>query len=196
MATPERPRFREAWQEDLARYVDPRWSPLRKFRRITSTKELWAIYLFRLGNYIYEEAPRPLGALLKIVWKPWNDWVSTLLDTHLMPTTLIGPGLYLGHTGGIWINPGAQLGSYCNIGQGVVIGAAGTARAPILGDRVWVGPHAVITGPVKVGNEAVVGANSLVVLDVPDKAVVVGVPAKVISYSGSAKLVRLPKDRA
>lgn len=196
MASPDRPRFREAWREDLSRYVDPHWSFPRKLRRVLSTKELWAIYLFRLGNYIYEEAPRPVGLLLKVIWKPWNDWVSTLLDTHLMPTTRIGPGLYIGHTGGIWINPGSQLGSYCNIGQGVVIGAAGTARAPKLGDRVWVGPHAVITGPVKVGNEAVVGANSVVVLDVPDKAVVIGVPAKIISYSGSSKLVRMPKERS
>ena len=143
-----------------------------------TTKELWAVYLYRLGNYIYIEAPRPLGGLLKLFWKPWNDWVSTLLDTHLMPTTRIGPGLYIGHTGGIWINPGAQLGANVNIGQGVVIGAAGGTRAPILGDRVWVGPHAVITGPVKVG----------------DEAVVVGVPAKILSYSGSAKLIRMPKD--
>ncbi len=196
MGSPDRPRFREAWPEDFARYVDPRWSSFRKFRRFLSVKELWVIYLFRMGNYIYEEAPRPLAMFLKLFWKPWNDWVSTLLDTHLMPTTRIGPGLYIGHTGGIWINPAAKLGSYCNIGQGVVVGAAGTVKAPVLGDRVWVGPHAVITGPVKVGNEAVVGANSLVVLDVPDKAVVVGVPAKVLSYSGSAKLVRMPKDRS
>lgn len=163
-------------------------------RRVMTTKELWTVYLYRLGNYIYTEAPRPLAGLMKLFWKPWNDWVSTLLDTHLMPTTRIGPGLYIGHTGGIWINPGAQLGTNVNIGQGVVIGAAGGTRAPILGDRVWVGPHAVITGPVKVGDEAVVGANSLVVVDVPNKAVVVGVPAKILSYSGSAKLIRMPKD--
>ena len=68
---------------------------------------------------------------------------------------------------------------------------------PTMSSRSSVAPTvsvAVITGPVKVGDEAVVGANSLVVVDVPNKAVVVGVPAKILSYSGSAKLIRMPKD--
>lgn len=195
MATSDRPRYRDAWPADLARYVSPRWSPLRRWKRVIQTKEIWIIYLFRLGGWVYFEAPRPFRPLLKLFWKPWNDWVETLLDTHIGLKARIGPGLYIGHSGGIWINPNATLGAHCNIAQGVVIGAAGTSRAPSLGDRVWVGPHAVITGPVKVGNEAVIGANSLVVLDVPDKASVIGVPAKVIGYPGSARLVRLPDER-
>jgi len=190
----EGPRFRDAWPADRARYVDPEWPLGRRLRCLLLTKEIWILYLFRLGSWIHEEAPAALRPLLKLVWVPLNDAVQTLLDTHIEPTTRIGPGLYIGHTGGIWINPAAVLGSHCNVAQGVVIGSAGTPRAPTIGDRVWIGPHAVVTGPVKVGNEAVIGANSLVAMDVPDKASVVGVPARVIAYPGSARLVKLPGE--
>lgn len=186
----------ESLQADLSRYLHPRWSFPRKCRRVLVTKEIWVIWLFRWGSYIYDEAPAPIAALHKLIWWPWNGWVQTLLDTHLLPGTRIGPGLYIGHHGGIWINPGAVVGARCNLAQGIVVGAAGGGRAPILGDRVWVGPHAVITGPVNVGNDAVIGANSLIVVDVPDKAVMVGVPAKILSYSGSAKLVRGPEEQS
>ena len=65
--------------------------------------------------------------------------------------------------------------------------------APRLGERVWVGPNAVISGPVRVGSGAVVAANTLVVANVPENAVVIGVPARVLSYSGSGNLIDLPE---
>lgn len=56
---------------------------------------------------------------------------------------------------------------------------------PALGDRVWVGPGAVIAGGVTVGDDVAVGANSLLVRDVPPRGVVVGVPARLVSRLGS-----------
>ena len=67
------------------------------------------------------------------------------------------------------------------------------AGAPILADRVWIGAGAVITGRVRIGSGAVIGANSLVVSNLPENAMAIGVPARVLSYTGSAKLIRLPK---
>jgi serine O-acetyltransferase len=189
-------RFRESWAADRSRYIDPAWPAGYRLRCLLLSKEIWVVFLFRLGGWIYEEAPRALRPLLKLFWIPVNDLVQTLLDTHLEATTRIGPGLYIGHTGGIWINPASVIGSYCNIAQGVVVGAAGVPKAPTIGDRVWIGPHAVVTGSVKVGNEVVIGANSLVAMDVPDKASVVGVPAKVIAYTGSARLIKLASEQA
>ena len=189
---PDCPPFRAAWAADRARYIDPSTGFATRVRNLLFTKELWILFLFRFGTWIYLEAPAFLRLPLKLVWMPINDFVQTLLDTHIEATTRIGPGLFIGHTGGIWINPGSVVGAYCNVAQGVVVGAAGSARAPIIGDRVWIGPHAVITGAVTVGNEVVIGANSLVAMDVPDKASVVGVPAKVMAYTGSARLIKLP----
>jgi serine O-acetyltransferase len=143
--------------------------------------------------WLRRECPRRCRCL-RLLWRPWFTFVR-LLGTRL-GLGQIGPGLFIGHYGGIWINENARLGAFCHVSQGVVIGAAGEARgeqfAPVLGDRVWVGPHAVISGAVRVGDGCVIGANALVVTDVPDKGVVLGAPARLISYSGSGHLIRVP----
>jgi len=199
MAEPEPVRAGEALRLDLAAYLDPGWSLARKLRRILCTGEIWILCLLRWGMWLRRECPRPLSLPLRLLWRPWFTFVRLLLDTHVSELGQIGPGLFIGHYGGIWINENARLGAFCHIGQGVVIGAAGEARgkqfAPVLGDRVWVGPHAVITGAVRVGDDCVIGANALVVMDVPDKGVVLGAPARLISYSGSGHLIRLPDSR-
>lgn len=103
-------------------------------------------------------------------------------------------GLFTAHFGSIWINPCVVIVSNCDIAHGVIIGAPSAARGePVLGDRVWVGSGAVITGHVRIGSGAVIGANSLVTSSLPETAVAVGVPARVLSYTGSAGLMRHPR---
>lgn len=100
----------------------------------------------------------------------------------------IGEGFYIGHFGHIVVNGDAIIGKNCNISQGVTIGIANTGSKkgiPVVGDYVYIGPGAKILGNIKIGNNAAIGANSVVVSDVPENAVVVGVPARVVSYDGS-----------
>jgi serine O-acetyltransferase len=102
--------------------------------------------------------------------------------------TEIGPGLYVGHFGGIVVSSKARIGKNCNISQGVTIGQSyrGTRKgAPILCDNVYVGPGAKIFGNLRIGNNVAIGANCVVTKDVEDNAVVVGIPGKVISHDGS-----------
>jgi serine O-acetyltransferase len=159
------------------------------------TEAIWSITMYRFGQYLAEEAPAALRLPLSPIYKLILKVVQLVTGIHLDPPTEAGPGLYIGHYGGIWISPAAVLGSNCNISQGVTIGRAGRAAkaAPRLGDRVWVGPNATISGPVRVGSGAVVAANTLVVAHVPENAVVIGVPSRVLSYSGSANLIDLPE---
>ncbi len=182
-----------ALRADLAGYLDPNWSLGRKIRQVVLTGEIWILCLLRWGTWLKRECPRPLAVPLRLLWRPWFDFVCTLLDTHISEMGRIGPGLFISHHGGIWINANARLGAHCHVGAGVVIGAAGQPResqlAPVLGDRVWIGPHAVITGRVRVGDDCVIGSNTLVVADVPDKGVVIGVPGHVMSRTGSAHLI-------
>jgi serine O-acetyltransferase len=106
----------------------------------------------------------------------------------ISPTTHIGPGLYIGHFGGIVISPHTILGTNINIAQGVTIGAesrGSRAGAPTLEDRVWVGANAVIVGKVTIGHDALIAPGAYVNFDVPSMAVVLGNPGKVVSHSGS-----------
>jgi serine O-acetyltransferase len=115
----------------------------------------------------------------------------------ISPATSIGPGLYIGHFGGVVISPHAVLGSNVNIAQGVTIGATSRGKrlgAPTLEDRVWVGAHAIIVGKVTIGREALIAPGAYVNFDVPAKAVVLGNPGQVVSSSGSQGYVNRTID--
>jgi serine O-acetyltransferase len=104
----------------------------------------------------------------------------------------IGPGLYIGHFGGIFVDSQARLGSNCNIAQGVTIGEGGRGElhgVPTLGDRVHVGANAVILGKIIIGNDAVIGPGAVVMNSVPPCGVAVGNPARVVGTSGSFDFV-------
>lgn len=102
--------------------------------------------------------------------------------------TLIGPGFYIGHFGGIVVNQNVIIGRNCNISPGVILGQTNRGPkkgCPIIGDNVFIGPGAKIIGSIVIGNNVAIGANSVVTIDVPDNAVVVGVPGRIVSYNGS-----------
>ncbi len=115
----------------------------------------------------------------------------------ISPATVIGPGLFIGHFGGIVISPHAVLGSNINIAQGVTIGAASRGSrkgAPTLEDRVWVGANAIIVGNVRIGSDALIAPGAYVNFDVPSMAVILGNPGKVVSDSGSKGYVNSVLD--
>ena len=102
--------------------------------------------------------------------------------------TAIGPGFYIGHAGSIVVSPKARIGKNCNISCGVVIGETFRGErtgVPQIGDYVYIAPGAKIIGNIRIGNNVAIGANCVVTRDLPDNAVAVGVPAKVISMAGS-----------
>lgn len=106
--------------------------------------------------------------------------------------TKIGNGFYIGHFGGIVVNESARIGRNCNISQGVTIGQANRGSnkgTPTIGNNVYIGPGAKIFGAISIGNHCAIGANAVVTHDLPDRAVAVGIPAKIISYNGSEAYV-------
>jgi serine O-acetyltransferase len=103
-------------------------------------------------------------------------------------TTQIGSGFYIGHFGEIVVNSKSIIGKNCNISQGVTIGQLNRGKragCPVIGDNVFIGPGAKILGNIRVGDDAAIGANCVVVDDVPPHSVVVGIPGKVVSQAGS-----------
>ncbi len=110
----------------------------------------------------------------------------------ISPTTSIGPGLYIGHFGGVVISPHAILGKNINIAQGITIGATSRGErrgAPTLEDRVWVGANAIIVGKITIGHDALIAPGAYVNFDVPPGTVVLGNPGKVVAHTGSAGYV-------
>jgi len=102
--------------------------------------------------------------------------------------TEIGFGLYIGHYGGIVISPDTMIGKNCNINHGVTIGSTYGGKhpgIPTIGDNVYLGPGSKVIGNIIIGNNVAIGANSVVTSPIPDNAVVVGVPGRVISDKGS-----------
>ncbi len=103
-------------------------------------------------------------------------------------TTKIGFGFYIGHGVGVVINGGTTIGNNVNISQFLSIGT--NKRTPaIIGDNVYIGPNVCIVEDVRIGNSATIGAGAVVVKNIPDNAVAVGVPAKVISYSSNGEYI-------
>lgn len=104
---------------------------------------------------------------------------------------LLDKGVIFPHLVGIVISSSSTIGKNCIIYQNVTIGGRTYEEAdyhikenfPILGDNVTVYAGAVIVGPIHIGNNAVIGANAVVTTDIPDNAVAVGVPAKVIKIN-------------
>jgi serine O-acetyltransferase len=88
--------------------------------------------------------------------------------------TDIGSGFYIGHFGTIVVNNFSKIGNNCNISQGVTLGMANRGSNK---------------GYPEIGNNVAVGANCVVTKDMPDNAVVVGIPGKVISFNGSTGYV-------
>jgi serine O-acetyltransferase len=186
--------LRAAVRDDLDRYVFIAQQQLGKtgrllpFRTALMSKGLWATAAYRWNHYAQHRAR---SRLLRVLPGAFHRAVVALTGIHIDTGAHIGPGLAFAHGGPAVIGP-VRVGRNCDIYHGVTFGASMSLDdrnprpgVPTLGDRVWVGPGAVIAGDVTVGDDAAVGAISLVVRDVPPRGVVVGVPARVVSRRGS-----------
>lgn len=91
----------------------------------------------------------------------------------------IGGGLFIQH-GFATMIAAKSIGENCWINQQVTIGYKGPGDSPVIGDNVTITCGAKVLGPIHVGNYVVVGANAVVIRDVPDKCVVGGVPARIL----------------
>ncbi|MBB4658778.1 serine O-acetyltransferase [Parvularcula dongshanensis] len=125
----------------------------------------------------YQRAGSRLGRVAAVLR---HRFWSAVCSSEVPLTLNAGGGLLMPHPFGIVIHPEAELGVNCLVMQGVTIGTNGKGGLPRLGNGVDVGPGAAILGGVQIGDNAAIGANAVVLSDVPPYGVAVGIPAKVI----------------
>lgn len=119
-----------------------------------------------------------------LIYKFLNATISIgLFNSELQPSNSISSNLYLYHPYGIVINSGATIGSGCIIRQQVTIGNKGNGdeRCPKIGKNVNIGAGAKIIGDIYVGDNSIIGANTVVTKSFPKNSILVGVPARNIA---------------
>ena len=145
-------------------------------------------YIFWMRTCKYSKEHRLLRLLFYPIARVILRHLSYKFGISIPPETKIGEGFYIGHFGGIVVNSKATIGNNCNISHCVTIGQSNRGKNkgyPTIGNNVYIGPGAKIIGSINIGNNVAIGANCVVTKDIPDNAVVVGIPAKIISYEGS-----------
>lgn len=169
-----------------------RW--IDKARIYISTHSLWVMLGYRFGRSLKARPVPLLNPLLWVLFRIWEFAARAATGIIVDVDARIAPGLLFAHFGAIYIGPGVVIGRNCSVGQTCLLSGDGTwpdTPAPVIGDRVYMAPGTKIVGPVRVGDDAALGANSVVVSDIPPSATAVGNPASVINTNGSAKYLRL-----
>lgn len=157
------------WQREAPRRL---WDPSRQLLQSIRTYQ-------SPGSGLVGSLRRKMAVLRHRFW-------SVVSQAEIDLTTQIDGGLLIPHPNGIVIHPQAQIGANCLIFQQVTLGTvSGRRGAPRLGIHVDIGAGARILGPVNIGDHTVIGANAVVLTDVPPHATAVGVPARIIKRKES-----------
>lgn len=109
-----------------------------------------------------------------------------IFGAELPPSVKIGEGVEFAHGGlGVVVHKDAIIGDNTKIMHSVTIGGKDGAPPPIIGDDCFIGVGACILGDIRIGNNVKVGANSVVLNDVPDNCTVCGAPARIVRKDGN-----------
>ena len=139
-------------------------------------KGFHALVAHRVANVLWGDDRQVLAHYLQ-------SQTSQVFQIDIHPNATLGSGIMLDHGTGIVIGSTAVVGDNCSILHHVTLGGSGRKdvdRHPKVGDGVLIGAGSSVLGNVRIGNRVQIGAGSLVIEDVDDNSVVVGVPAKVI----------------
>jgi len=140
---------------------------------------LHAVWGHRLGHWLWCRDMKLAGRVVSALVRS-----ATGVDIH--PAATIGTGLFIDHATGVVIGQTAEIGNGVTLYQGVTLGGTSLEpgkRHPTVEDRVTIGAGAKVLGPVVIGQASRIGANAVVVRDVPPDSVVVGIPGQVIARS-------------
>lgn len=147
---------------------------------LTSYPGIKAVLLYRIAHFFWE-----IG--MPFVPRYLSEIAREISGIEIHPGAKIGKDFFIDHGGGVVIGETSEIGDNVTLYQGVVLGGTTNdpvKRHPTVGNNVVIGTGAKLLGPIKVGDNVKIGANSVVIKDVPPNSVVVGVPGKIIKKEG------------
>lgn len=183
----ERPTASGVWStiaEDVDCIFERDPAARTRFEVYTTYPGVHAVILYRLAHPLWGRGWRWLPRFMSYIARIW-----TSIDIH--PGATIGRRFFIDHGAGVVIGETAEIGDDVTLYHGVTLGGTSWRkgkRHPTLGDGCVVGAGAKILGPVVLGDHVKVGANSVVIGNVPTDSTVVGIPAKVVKSRKSHNL--------
>ena len=155
---------------------------------------LWAMAVYRFGRWRYGFRHRIVRAPLSLIYKLLFKFIQIVTGIELPCEVSVGHRFRIDHFGGVIISGDVIFGDDVVIRNGVTIGLrrTGVRGSPKIGNRVDIGAGAKILGPITIGDDSTIGANAVVLQDVPPDSVAIGIPAR--SNSAAVRIVRrVPK---
>lgn len=143
----------------------------------------WALQVYRFGHLRYRFRNKIVRRTLGIVHLILAKLAEIICGVEIGVSARIGRRLVIEHSGCIVIHGSVSMGDDCVVRQGVTIGNRrldDPFGAPSLGNRVNIGAGAKLLGRIRIGDDVEIGANAVVLSDVPDGALAVGIPARII----------------
>jgi len=143
-----------------------------------------AVIVHRAAHWFYKRGHKIIARII-------SQTMRGITGIEIHPGAKIGKGLLIDHGSGVVIGETAEIGDYCLLYQGCTLGGTGKdhgKRHPTLGNNVMVGAGAKILGPFKVGDNAKIAANAVVLKEVPPNSTAVGVPARIVRQNGKRTL--------
>lgn len=161
-------------------------------RALVFFPSLYGVIAYRLAHAaVTSQGPVPLRIGRLVLTIALQRLATAFCGVEMSARAHLGPGLFVNHSQGVVVGA-IEAGTNLTLSHRVTLGRgtggnAGrmSADCPVLGDRVWIGVGAVLSGGLSVGDDAMVGANAVLLQDLPERSVAVGVPARVISSTGS-----------
>jgi len=156
---------------------------------------LWAMAVYRFGRWRYGIKHRIIRAPFSFLYKLLFKFIQILTGIELPCEVSIGRRLRIDHFGGIIVSGDAVFGDDVVIRNGVTIGLrrVGVSGSPNIGNRVDIGAGAKILGSIKVGDDTAIGANAVVLQDVPTNSIAIGIPARIIPRQPANGALRAEK---
>jgi serine O-acetyltransferase len=154
----------------------------------------WVMVVYRFGRWRYGVRPAIARKFFSLIYHILFKFVQIITGIQMPCEVDVGRNFIIDHFGGIIISGYAKFGDNCRVRNGVVIGLRRVEEkfAPIIGNNVDIGAGAKLLGPIRIGDNVEIGANAVVVCDVPDNSIAVGVPA-VVRKLGLARRAALAR---